>query len=134
MTTDTKVLAEVEKARQEEREACARLIETHQESLSTSNGFYLSPRSHGNRTGLSFAAAIRKRGVNSLNGERRLLRAMLESLVKGMDDLIVSSEGVTGLHRNGDVAPWDSLTAGGEFEDWLGVLDEARNLLKEIKE
>jgi len=34
-------------------------------------------------------------------------------------DLIANSEGVSGLHMNGDVADWESLLAGGAFEAWL---------------
>jgi hypothetical protein len=38
--------------------------------------------------------------------------------------LIEDSEGVAGLHHNGDVAPWESLLEGGEYEAWLRVFDE----------
>lgn len=31
-------------------------------------------------------------------------------------DLISESEGVAGLHLNGDIAPWDELLPGGRFE------------------
>lgn len=57
------------------------------------------------------------------------VRAALEVLVKSLDDLIADSEGVAGLHRNGDVATWDELTSGGRFEDWLSSLDAARAAL-----
>ena len=33
--------------------------------------------------------------------------------------LIDESEGVTGLHENGEVALWDELESGGNMEEWL---------------
>lgn len=39
--------------------------------------------------------------------------------------LISESYGVAGLHRNGDVAPWEELRTGGRFEDWLLDFDNA---------
>ena len=45
-----------------------------------------------------------------------------EALRKGLDavqELINHSNGVTGLHLNGAVAPWEELLAGGRFEEWL---------------
>jgi hypothetical protein len=41
-----------------------------------------------------------------------------------VEDLINSSNGVYGLHLNGDPAPWDDLLTGGWFEGWLGGFDE----------
>ena len=40
-------------------------------------------------------------------------------------DLINNSYGVAGLHFNGNVAPWDSLLEGGEFEEWLKDFSKA---------
>lgn len=48
--------------------------------------------------------------------------AKIEELTRGLaavESLISESEGVAGLHRNGDIAPWDELLEGGQFEDWL---------------
>ena len=39
--------------------------------------------------------------------------------------LIDESEGVIGLHLNGDVALWKDLRTGGYFEDWLFDFDAA---------
>lgn len=58
-----------------------------------------------------------------------LVRSALATLVSSLDDLIADSEGVAGLHRNGDVATWDELVSGGRFEDWLSSLDRARAAL-----
>lgn len=38
------------------------------------------------------------------------------SLSKEIWDLISESDGVYGLHKNGDLAPWDELLPGGEYE------------------
>ena len=58
-------------------------------------------------------------------------QAMLYSLVKSasklsddIHNLIGESTGVSGLHRNGDEADWESLMKGGQFEEWLGSLDD----------
>jgi len=54
----------VAKAVAAEREACAKIVEDNQEGFSSGvngSGFILSPRLHGNETGLSFARAIRAR-------------------------------------------------------------------------
>lgn len=41
-------------------------------------------------------------------------------MLKGsVHDLVDSSEGVAGLHLNGDVAPWGDLMEGGDYETWL---------------
>jgi len=40
-------------------------------------------------------------------------------------DLINNSYGVAGLHFNDNVAPWDSLLEGGEFEEWLKDFSKA---------
>lgn len=40
----------------------------------------------------------------------------LSGLLDDIEDLIGESEGVFGLHLNGDVAPWIELEEGGRFE------------------
>lgn len=62
---------------------------------------------------------------------RDTLTGLALSLVQDIDELIGSSEGVAGLHMNGDVAPWSSLTEGGEFGAWLGSFDRLRDALDE---
>jgi len=49
--------------------------------------------------------------------------------IAAIRDLINDSEGVAGLHRNGDIAPWDELLAGGRFEEWLLDFSIAEELL-----
>ena len=66
----------------------------------------------------------RKHRAAREKAERELARvqAVVEAARKGLAavrNLIDDSRGVTGLHLNGDVAPWDELLAGGQFEDWL---------------
>lgn len=51
--------------------------------------------------------------------------AELEKGVAAVEALIDESEGVAGLHRNGDIAPWDELRSGGRFEGWLFDFDAA---------
>jgi hypothetical protein len=54
---------------------------------------------------------------------------LLNLLLDDLDALVDSSEGVAGLHLNGDVASWESLREGGRFETWLMRMDEARAFL-----
>lgn len=53
----------------------------------------------------------------------------LRTLIHDISGLISESCGVDGLHLNGDVAPWESLLEGGEFECWLGGLSVAESAL-----
>ena len=64
---------------------------------------------------------------------RRRLQQTLdcqEQLCRALEQLESESEGVAGLHRNGDVASWESLRRGGAYEPWLLVLDEALDNLE----
>ena len=45
--------------------------------------------------------------------------------LKAVEDLMNNSEGVMGLHLNGDIAPWSELRTEGRFEEWLVAFDEA---------
>ena len=51
--------------------------------------------------------------------------ARLRRAVDAVRALIAESQGVAGLHLNGDVATWDELLRGGRFEEWLGPLSDA---------
>lgn len=57
----------------------------------------------------------------------------LDKACRSINDLIESSEGVAGLHLNGDVASWGSLRVGGRFESWLIEFDEACDVLAKHK-
>lgn len=56
----------------------------------------------------------------------------LEKALRGLTDdisgLIDESEGVYGLHLNGDPSPWDELVAGGRFERLTHLPDAAAAL------
>jgi hypothetical protein len=43
-----------------------------------------------------------------------------ERLLHDISDLMANSEGVTGLHKNGDIAPWSDLDEDGHYNPWLG--------------
>lgn len=51
----------------------------------------------------------------------------LQTLVGELDSLIDDSEGVSGLHRNGDIAAWSELMSDGAYP-WLSSLDDARRI------
>ena len=58
----------------------------------------------------------------------RQLERELSVARKGLDavaSLIDESNGVGGLHLNGDFAPWCELRTGGRFEEWLVAFDDA---------
>lgn len=57
-------------------------------------------------------------------------RRPLVDLVRAILSLVSESEGVVGLHRNGDVAAWEDLLPGGRYETWLGeALASAQKVL-----
>lgn len=49
-----------------------------------------------------------------------------QRLIEDLDFLIAESEGVYGLPGNGDPAPWDELTEGGPYEEWLISIETLR--------
>lgn len=72
--------------------------------------------------------------IRALRATEQALREMVKALEFGLSEvatLMDESEGVAGLHLNGDVAPWSELRSGGRFEAWLLGFDEARALLEQ---
>lgn len=60
--------------------------------------------------------------------------AALQRLHTDIQALVADSEGVTGLHQNGEVAPWPELMEGGQYSDWLGEpLWSARNAWQDAR-
>jgi hypothetical protein len=57
--------------------------------------------------------------------EREL--AVARKGLEAVESLINESRGVSGLHLNGDLAPWDELRTGGRVEEWLIAFDDALN-------
>lgn len=57
--------------------------------------------------------------------EREL--AVARNGLEAVESLINESNGVGGLHLNGDFAPWSDLRTGGRFEEWLVAFDDALN-------
>ena len=55
-------------------------------------------------------------------------------LAEAIEELIASSDGVYGLHLNGDPAPWGSLTEGGSIQEWLLPLARFRAIAGEAGE
>lgn len=72
-----------------------------------------------------------KRLEAQLNVATKLLDERLDTidrLSNGLDsinDLIENSNGVDGLHLNGNIAEWSELRTGGCFEEWLTDFDIA---------
>jgi hypothetical protein len=66
--------------------------------------------------------------------EPQKLIAAATKLADDVHDLIAESTGVSGLHQNGQIAEWDTLMKGGQFEEWLGSLDDLDSVLAECLE
>lgn len=85
-------------------------------------------------------AYLKQQLAERCRGNLSLMRQLLESqarvaeleavqrkygaAVRAFTSLMHESEGVYGLHLNGDVAPWGDLEKGGRFEDWLLPLSD----------
>jgi len=74
-------------------------------------------------------ASLSRQEAAGLRERNAALQAGLSELSKAVHDLIDHSEGVAGLHLNGELAPWHSLTEGGQFEAWLLALSDADAML-----
>ena len=46
-----------------------------------------------------------------------------------IDDLVANSEGVSGLHLNGDMAPWSEIMDGGAYGAWLQSVERLREAI-----
>ena len=66
--------------------------------------------------------------VPILRDENRRLRGLLERVLGAIENLMQESTGVVGLHLNGDIATWNSLTEG-QFGNWLEAISTARAAL-----
>ncbi len=55
-----------------------------------------------------------------------------QEVLTSVDELIANSQGVYGLHLNGDLAPWSDLLAGGRFGEWLEPLEKLRAALDRL--
>jgi hypothetical protein len=69
------------------------------------------------------AAAIAAKDAELAKLKRRT--EVYETGLRDVLDLIGQSHGVDGLHKNGDIATWSELRAGGKFESWLSAFDAA---------
>ncbi|MGZ5077009.1 MAG: hypothetical protein ACXV9R_10335 [Methylobacter sp.] len=58
--------------------------------------------------------------LSDLQNREKLYLSGLDAV----ESLINNSQGVCGLHLNGDIAPWDELRSGGQF-NWLSDFDTA---------
>jgi hypothetical protein len=65
------------------------------------------------------------RVIGYLKSRTETSAALFAQGLEAVERLIADSEGVAGLHKNGDLAPWSELRTGGEFCEWLIVFDAA---------
>ena len=78
--------------------------------------------------GTSDSAELVVRPADALSQQPAAVDGLAARLVDELDGLVGESYGVSGLHLNGDAAPWDDLLPGGRFER-LSSLDELRAAL-----
>ena len=75
-------------------------------------------RGHIAKAAVEFAdatlAVLNADQINNVDDIEKLRKGIVAIRV-----LIGQSEGVTGLHMNGDVAYWSELEEGGRFDEWL---------------
>lgn len=60
-----------------------------------------------------------------------ILYTHLKNATDAVVGLIEESQGVAGLHQNGEIAEWSTLLRGGAYEEWLLPLCDALDFLKE---
>ena len=71
-------------------------------------------------------------GQQSKQDENKRLREVIKKLangIKAVRALIDESEGVYGLHLNGDLVSWGELQEGGWLEEWLICFNIAEDYL-----
>ena len=121
----------------------ARLFHETYETLAPEYGYetraetrQFDPASPNGRLMIDVCARIRSALTVTPPPDAVKMAALVEAsaiFVKDVRDLIANSEGVSGLHLNGDVADWDSLLPGGAFEPWLKSIAELDATLAKIK-
>ena len=65
--------------------------------------------------------------------EVAVLVGYAEAVLFDLDALVNNSEGVSGLHMNGEIAPWESLLDGGSFGSWLSSLEVLRATIAALR-
>lgn len=85
----------------------------------------LKPTQHGSSIFINISTTDAK----LIEAAPKLYKA-LDNLLDDILGLMDESEGVYGLHLNGDVSPWGELDEGGRFERLTSISD-AVNVLKQ---
>ncbi len=60
------------------------------------------------------------------------LAAAVIAALHDIDDLVANSDGVSGLHMNGDMAPWSEIMDGGAFGAWLQSVERLREAIRAL--
>lgn len=60
-----------------------------------------------------------------------LAKAAIAAL-RDIDDIVANSEGVSGLHLNGDMAPWSEIMDGGAYGAWLQSVERLREAIRAL--
>lgn len=73
--------------------------------------------------------AMLDEAVEEVRLENSKIRDAASCVLHDIDNLVSNSQGVIGLHKNGDVAEWSDILEGGTFEAWLMSIENLRNTL-----
>ena len=82
------------------------------------------------------SALMAAHAINSHDELVAMNKELLEGLkrvVFDLNELSNNSDGVIGLHQNGDIARWSSLRSGGFNEGWLLSIDEAEGTIEKME-
>lgn len=66
----------------------------------------------------------------ALEGILADVRKLAKKGVADITVLIAESDGVYGLHLNGDPCPWDHILEGGYMEEWLANFEALRRAVE----
>ena len=79
---------------------------------------------------MSEAAAFSAGYEAGAEAHQAALVAAVIAALHDIDDLVANSKGVSGLHLNGDMAPWSEIMDGGAYGAWLQSVERLREAIR----
>ena len=81
---------------------------------------------------MSEAAAFSAGYETANEAHQAALVAAVIAALHDIDDLVANSKGVSGLHLNGDMAPWSEIMDGGAYGAWLQSVERLREAIRAL--
>jgi hypothetical protein len=72
----------------------------------------------------SWGLAVENKKLRAEHARLKRVEDLGNKMAQALIELIAASNGVAGLHLNGDIAPWEELCRGGRYEEWLMSFDD----------